>query len=146
MHEIKDSGIVPYTAKEMFDLVADVNRYKEFLPWCQDSRVVKREKEDVVAAEIKVGYGPVHTTFATRNTHRTNQAIEMDLVEGPFEFLEGSWHFEPLPQEGCRLSLELRFEFAHSHLEAPFSQVFASAMDALVQAFRGRAEHLYGKR
>jgi coenzyme Q-binding protein COQ10 len=144
MPEIKDSESVPYSAQQMFDLVADVDRYKEFLPWCRNSRILHREKDDVVVAEIQVGYGPIHTTFATRNTHRVNRAIEMDLVEGPFNFLQGTWRFEPEPGDGSRISLHLRFEFAHPHLEAAFNKVFESAMETLVQAFKDRGTELYG--
>jgi coenzyme Q-binding protein COQ10 len=171
MHEVRNSETVPYTDREMFDLVADVDRYKEFLPWCKDSRTVRRETlrretvrretlrretlrretvrretDNVFVAEIQVGYGPIHTTFATRNTLRTNRAIEIVLVEGPFEFLEGSWHFEPVPGDGCRVDLDLRFEFAHHHLEAPFDHVFKMAMETLVKAFKDRAAELYGSR
>jgi coenzyme Q-binding protein COQ10 len=146
MHEIRDSETVPYTSREMFNLVADVDHYKEFLPWCRDSRIVRCEKNNVVVAELQVGYGPIHTTFATRNAHRTNQAIEMKLVEGPFEFLEGNWHFEPLPDGGSTMSLDIRFEFAHRHLEAPFNHMFREAMESLVRAFKDRAAELYGPR
>jgi coenzyme Q-binding protein COQ10 len=146
MHEVRHSETIPYTDREMFDLVADVDRYKEFLPWCKDSRTVRREKDDVFVAEIQVGYGPIHTTFTTRNTLRTNRALEIVLVEGPFEFLEGSWHFEPVPGDGSRVDLDLRFEFAHHHLEAPFNHVFKMAMETLVKAFKERAEELYGSR
>ena len=129
MHEIKDSETVPYTVRQMFELVADVERYEEFLPWCRESRIVSREKKNVVVAEIRVGYGPMHTSFATRNTYRTNRTIEMDLVDGPFDFLEGNWQFEPTRGKGCRMILELRFEFAQHHLEAVFEQMFRMAME-----------------
>jgi coenzyme Q-binding protein COQ10 len=145
MHEIKDSETFPYTAREMFELVADVDRYKEFLPWCRDSRILRRESDNVVVAQIQLGFGPAHTTFATRNTHRINRAIEMELVDGPFEFLEGSWHFEPMPERGCRMSLDLRFDFAHHELEASFNLMFKTAMDTLVHAFRDKARELYGE-
>jgi ribosome-associated toxin RatA of RatAB toxin-antitoxin module len=145
MHEIKDSETVPYTVRQMFELVADVEHYKEFLPWCTDSRIVRREKKHVVVAEIQLGYGPLHTTFATRNTYRTNRAIEMDLVDGPFEVLEGSWQFEPLPRDGCRMSLDLQFEFAQHHLEEMFNHMFKRAMETLAHAFTDRAKDLYGK-
>ena len=144
MHEIKESETVPYSAHQMFDLVADVDRYREFLPWCRDSRIVRREKNNVVVAELQVGYGLMHTTFATRNTHRSNRAIEMHLENGPFEFLEGSWQFEPIPEQGCRMSLDLRFEFAEHQFEALFNPAFRMAMDTLMQAFKDRAKDLYG--
>ena len=145
MHTISKPETVPYSAREMFDLVADVDRYKEFLPWCTDSRILRREKHNIVVAEIQLGYGLMHATFATRNTHRSNRAIEMELVEGPFKFLEGGWQFDVMPGGGSRMSLDLRFEFSHPHLEAPFNAVFEVAVEALVKAFKGRAEELYGR-
>jgi ribosome-associated toxin RatA of RatAB toxin-antitoxin module len=144
MHEIRNSETVPYTAREMFDLLADVDRYKEFLPWCRDSRIVTREKDNVVVAELQVGFGPLNATFASRNTHRTDRAIDMELVNGPFELLEGSWHLEPVAGDGCCMSLELRFKFSHPHLEAPFNYMFKEAMETLVRAFKERAAELYG--
>ena len=145
MPEVKDVERVPYTVRQMFELVADVEHYKEFLPWCRNSRILRREKKNVVVAEIQLGYGPVHTSFATRNTYRTNRAIEMALVDGPFDSLEGSWKFEPAQGKGCRMSLELRFEFAQHHLEAVFDQMFKMAMETLAQAIKDRAKELYGR-
>lgn len=145
MHEVKDSESVPYTVRQMFELVADVEHYKEFLPWCRDSRILRREKKNVDVSEIQLGYGPMHTSFATRNTYRTNRTIEMDLVDGPFDFLQGSWKFEPTKGKGCRMSLELRFEFAQHHLEAVFDRMFKMAMETLAHAFKDRAKDLYGK-
>ena len=145
MHEIKHSETLPYTAMEMFELVADVDRYKEFLPWCTDSRILRRENDNVVVAEIQVGFEIIHTTFATRNTLRIGRAIEMDLVEGPFKFLKGGWNFDPMPEHGSRMSLNLRFEFSHHTLEASFSYMFEKAMDSMVYAFKNRAAELYEK-
>lgn len=145
MHEIKDSETVPYTVGQMFELVADVERYKEFLPWCTDSKILRREKKHVDVAEIRLGYGPLHTTFATRNTYHANRAIEIDLVEGPFEVLEGRWQFEPLPEKGCRMNLDMHFEFAQQHLEGMFNHMFKTAMETLAHAFTDRAKDLYGK-
>jgi ribosome-associated toxin RatA of RatAB toxin-antitoxin module len=95
-------------------------------------------------AEIQLGYGPMHTAFANRNTYHPNRAIELELVEGPFEILEGSWRFEPMPEDGCRMSLDLQFEFARQHLEGMFNHMFKTAIETLAHAFTDRAKDLYG--
>ena len=145
MTHINKSALVPYSAEQMYNLVDNIPAYSEFLPWCQDSRIVRREKSNVDVTELRLGYGPMHSTFATRNIYLINCEIKMDLVEGPFEFLEGSWHFEPMPGEGCRMSLDLKFEFSQHHLEVMFNQMFKMAMATLVHAFRDRAKDLYGE-
>ena len=142
MHEIKDSETVSYTAAQMFNLVADVDRYKEFLPWCTDSHII-RQDDDAWVTEIQVGYAPFHTGFTTRNTHVVNRKIEMDLVDGPFKFLKGSWHFDPIEGNSCRMHLNLNFEFAGHLLDKLFNNVFETAMSSLVRAFKERAKELY---
>lgn len=143
MPEIRASEIVPYTAPQMFRLIADVDRYEEFLPWCTGSKIIQRDRHDEWVTEIQVGYGAFHTGFTTRNTHVVNRKIEMDLVDGPFKFLRGSWHFEPMEGNGCRMKLNLDFEFAGRLMGKLFSNAFETAMGSLVQAFKERAKELY---
>jgi ribosome-associated toxin RatA of RatAB toxin-antitoxin module len=102
MHTVKRSIVVPYNPSDMYNMVADIDRYHEFLPWCTRSRVLET-KGDEVLGELHVGYGKVSTTFRTRNRNLPAERIEMRLDSGPFHTLEGSWTFEP-SGEGCRSS------------------------------------------
>ena len=143
MPEIRASETVPYTAPQMFRLIADVDRYKEFLPWCTDSHIISQDEDGVWVTEIQVGYGAFHTGFITRNTHVVNRKIEMNLVDGPFKFLRGSWHFNSIEGNGCCMRLYMNFEFAGHLLEKLFNNAFETAMSSLVKAFKERAEKLY---
>jgi ribosome-associated toxin RatA of RatAB toxin-antitoxin module len=135
MHHLKKAVMVPCSAARMFELVADVERYREFLPWCTGSRILAQQDGEVVA-EIHVGHGGASTSFATRNRNQPYELIEMELVDGPFKALEGSWHFEGLPDGGCRATLELDFDFAGHILGTLFDLVFREAMQHMVFAFR----------
>jgi len=135
MHHLKKSVTAPCSAARMFELVADVERYREFLPWCTGSRILE-QKDGEVVAEIHVGHGSASTSFATRNRNQPYKLVEMQLVDGPFKALEGSWHFEALPDGGCRATLELEFDFAGHILGTLFDLVFKEAMENLVSAFR----------
>ncbi|OGI39755.1 MAG: hypothetical protein A2140_06525 [Candidatus Muproteobacteria bacterium RBG_16_62_13] len=92
MTHIARSALVPYTAHEMFALVADIPSYPKFLPWCGGARILSRD-EDLVVASIDVAYKGVHKTFTTRNRLQTDKVLEMSLVEGPFRHLHGNWLF-----------------------------------------------------
>jgi ribosome-associated toxin RatA of RatAB toxin-antitoxin module len=140
VHRLKKSVVVPCSAARMFGLVADVERYQEFLPWCTGSRIIERQDGEVVA-EIHVGHGAVSTSFATRNRNHPHELIEMELVDGPFSALRGFWRFEALPQGSCRASLELEFDFAGRILGTLFDVVFKEAMETLTVAFEERCLH-----
>jgi coenzyme Q-binding protein COQ10 len=137
VHRLKKTVVVPCSAAQMFGLVADVERYQEFLPWCTGSRILERRNGEVVA-ELYVGHGAVSTSFATRNRNHPYELIEMQLVDGPFAALAGFWQFEALPEGGCRATLELAFDFAGRILGTLFDVVFAEAMETLAAAFEER--------
>src|SRR5258708_35839048 len=90
---IHRSALVPYSAREMFELVADIPSYPKFLPWCAAARVLSREAEDAVIASIDIDYHGVHKTFTTRNLLQRDKAMEIRLLDGPFSFLQGFWNF-----------------------------------------------------
>jgi ribosome-associated toxin RatA of RatAB toxin-antitoxin module len=147
MREIHRSALVPYPAEDMFELVNDVESYPKFLPWCRDS-AVRELGEDEREASLEISRAGLHRRFTTHNRLEPVQAIRMDLVNGPFRVLEGSWSFRPLRdgdcgQAGSKVSLDLRFEFASRLLEAVFAPVFAEVMNSLVDAFVTRARELH---
>ena len=143
MEKISRSALVPYTNREMFALVSDIESYPEFLPWCTEARVLSHE-HDEVRASIGFSVGGMTRTFDTRNYQQVNKMIEMQLVEGPFSDLRGYWQFDPLKSDNaCRVTLELEFEFAGRLISAAFGAVFNQVATSLVDAFCKRADEVY---
>lgn len=143
MREIHRSALVPYTAEEMFSLVNDVESYPDFLPWCRSAEI-RELGENEVEAGLEFSRGGLHRRFSTHNRLEPGRAIRMTLASGPFRVLEGDWSFRSLGEEGCKVALDLRFEFASRLLEAVFAPVFAEMMNSLVDAFVARARRLHG--
>lgn len=143
MREIHRSALVPYAAEEMYRLVNDVESYPDFLPWCRSAQVRELGENEVEAA-LEFSRGGLHRRFSTRNRLEPGHSIRMELESGPFRVLEGTWSFRPLADQGCKVALDLRFEFASRLLEAVFAPVFAEMMNSLVDAFVVRARQLHG--
>jgi len=129
----------------MYQLVSDVGAYSEFLPWCNRSEVLSRDG-DTVEASLELHKGSISKTFTTRNRQRQDEAIDINLVGGPFRHLAGGWRFEPLGDEGCKVSLELEFEFESRVVDLLFGSFFEDTCNSLVDAFTGRAADIYGDR
>lgn len=144
MRKVARSALVPYTAREMFALVDDVEAYPLFLPWCNEA-VVESRSGDVLVATLGVHLGPLRKRFTTRNTRRGFEAIEMELVGGPFRHLQGGWRFREVG-EGCEVSLELDFAFENRLTNRMFGVLFEQTVNSLVDAFARRARELYGPR
>lgn len=146
MKTVHKSVLIWYSAEEMFALVTDVDRYPEFLPWC-DHASVAAEGEHGMKAEIGIAFGGIHQTFTTHNEHVPGRAVSMKLVEGPFSRLEGEWKFAPLgtaEQRACKVELELHYGFKNSALAALVGPVFDKIAGSMVEAFVKRAEQVYG--
>ncbi len=145
MTAIHRSAIVQYDARQMYDLVADIDSYGSFLPWCAGAKVLVREA-DGMTATIDIAYGGVHKSFTTRNRVQPGKMLEMRLVNGPFRHLFGLWAFHPLDEHASKVTLDLEFEFA-SHMGAlVLRPVFTRIANDLVDSFHRRAVQLYGKR
>ena len=96
---IERQALVPYSPQAMFDLVSAVDRYPQFLPWCASSRILV-QRDDGIDASLQVRFKGIQQQFSTRNLHQAPGLIRMQLLDGPFERLEGSWHFDPLGDAG----------------------------------------------
>lgn len=129
----------------MFRLVDDVDSYSVFLPWCRHSEVLSRS-DTVVEASIELHRGTISRTFTTRNTRRPDEAIDIDLLGGPFRHLSGGWRFQPLGESGCKVLLQLEFEFASRVVDVMFGTFFEETCNSLVDAFTRRAADIYGAR
>ncbi len=145
MTTVNKSALVPYSPAEMFALVDDIERYPEFLPWCSAARVVSRD-DDEVRASLALSKSGVEKSFTTCNRNQKNKMIEVSLVEGPFKHLRGFWRFEPLGDSGCKVSLDMDFEFSSRVLGMMVGPVFSQVANSLVDSFHKRAGEVYGKR
>ena len=143
MHRVDRTILVSYSAEQMFDLVSDIARYPDYLPWCDSARVRPLEHGDLEAA-ITIDFRGVRSRFATRNRNTRPNTIYMELVDGPFKRLEGEWRFRALRSDGCRVQLQLRYEFASGLLGRAIAPVFGGISASLIDSFSQRADALYG--
>ena len=145
MVSIYRSALLAYTPEEMFNLVTDIEAYPQFLPWCSSAEVLMQE-EHGATARIDFSVGNVSKSFTTRNVHRANEEVAMQLVDGPFSELQGFWLFQPLGEEGCKISLSLNYDFSSRMLSLVVGPVFSNIANTLVDSFQKRAVEIYGKR
>lgn len=127
----------------MYKLVDDIEAYPEFLPWCKSTTVLSRTKDEV-RASIQIAHSGLNRSFTTCNRNQKNKIIEMRLLEGPFKHLEGFWRFDDIESEGCKVSLDLNFEFSNKLIGLAFGPVFNQIANNLVDAFCNRAKQVYG--
>lgn len=142
MREVDRSALVNFPARAMFDLVNDVARYPEFLPWCRNSEVLD-ESDAEMLARIEIARGGLNRSFTTRNRLAPPEKIEIELVEGPFRHLRGAWRFTPLNDEACKVSLHLEFRFASRVMEMMLGPVFNQICESMLDAFVKRANRVY---
>lgn len=142
MPAVQRAEFVPFSARQMFELVNDVESYPEFLPWCEQARLERRLEHGIVAT-LSISKGPLRHAFTTENNNSEFDRIEMRLLKGPFKHLHGVWRFDDAPG-GCMVSLDLDFEFANRLLAKALSRVFQMVTGSMVDAFRERAVNLYG--
>jgi len=143
MTTIHKSALVPYTAEQMYALVDDIPAYAEFLPWCDAACELNRTDTEV-EARLDIAHSGIHKSFTTRNQLEPGRQIEMQLVHGPFKYLNGVWKFEPLGEAGSRVSLDLEFEFSNKLLAMTFGPFFNKMAGSLVDSFIQRAQKVYG--
>jgi ribosome-associated toxin RatA of RatAB toxin-antitoxin module len=143
MREVRRSALLPFTPMQMFELVADIRRYPEFLPWCTSAEILAQDGEQVTA-RLGLGLGPARGSFTTRNQLVPGRAMAMSLVDGPFTALEGRWEFSPIGESGTRADLKLRFETSGPIGGIVFGPAFEQVCNQLVDAFGRRARQVYG--
>ena len=142
MPKHSEQKVLPYRADQLFDLVADVARYPEFLPWCRAARIRKRDG-DVIVADLVIGFKGVTEKFTSRVTlDRERNRVDTIYEEGPFKYLENHWKFESVPG-GTSVDFHVDFEFRSRILQAMIGAVFTEAVRRMVAAFETRAAELY---
>lgn len=148
MPEYATSRCVKHSATNMFDLVADVERYPEFVPLCESLRVLRRSEEgghEVITARMTIVYKLVRESFTTRvRLERDNNRIHVSYVDGPFKYLENGWSFKPIDGEHCEIGFSLSYEFRSKFLQSVMGAVFDKAFRKFADAFEVRADQIYG--
>jgi len=144
MKNITRSALVPFSAKQMYQLVDDIDNYHLFVPYCQQSTVLERNERQVTA-KLHVAKSGITKSFTTQNSLQKNSLIKMELVDGSFTHLSGNWSFKPLSDSACKIELDLNFEFSNKLTTLAFSKIFSKLIQSMVSAFTQRAEEIYAK-
>lgn len=133
---------LPYTPEQLFDLVSDVGRYPEFLPWIMATRIRSRGPKGLVA-DLVVGFKAFRETFTSRVALERPERVRVDYVEGPLRYLRNEWRFRPDGQGGTLVDFAVDFEFRSRILDKAASAVFGQAVKRAIAAFENRAAALY---
>ncbi len=140
---IHKTALVPYTDQAMFDLVRDINRYAEFLPWCSQAAILQETTREVIG-QIEINHLGFRQAFSTRNQLSPPHHMSLELQEGPFKTFQGDWQFQALSEEACKVSLTLEFAFSDFVRQALFGRTFEQIANTLVDSFCQRARDIYG--
>ena len=143
MPGIRETRRLPYSAEQMFDLVSDVARYPEFLPWVVATRVKSDDGHEMVA-DMLVGFKALREKFTSRVLKERPERLEVIYVDGPMRDLDNVWHFRALPEGGCEVDFCVDFTFKNKMFEILAGQYFDRAFRKMVAAFETRADELYG--
>lgn len=138
---INKTALLPYSAQTMFDLVADIASYPEFLPGCSGAHIID-QGDNVVVGRLDLSKAGVTQSFVTRNTNTPYTSITLALEDGPFDSLGGEWRFDSLSDEACRVSLDLTFQLRSGLLKMAASRLFESVANDMVDAMVKRANQL----
>lgn len=141
---VSRSALLPFSARQIYQVIADVRSYPLFLNWCDDMDVVS-ESDDEMIAKLFISYGKLKFGFSTRNHMVENQSVSMSLVDGPFSSLDGMWEIQSLGESACKVSLVMDFNFESSVTQRLFGGVFKRVIAAQLDAFQKRANDLYGR-
>lgn len=143
MPKYSENKILPFLPNELFDLVADVENYPDFVPWCVGTRVYGKKKT-YIDADMMIGYKWVRETFTSRVHLIPYSEIDIEYKKGPFRNLTNTWKFSPVGEKSCEISFLVEFEFKSKFLEKLIGTVFTEAVHRMVTAFEKRAHELYG--
>ena len=142
MKKIARSAIVEHSAQELYAIVEDIEAYPRFLPWCLETHVERSGAG--TRATLTVGMHGLRQSFTTQNDNRPAEAIDLRLVEGPFQRFAASWRFLPLAGDACKIEFSLEYEFASAALARLLEPLFDRIADTMVDAFTRRADDLHG--
>ncbi|MDH5556218.1 MAG: type II toxin-antitoxin system RatA family toxin [Alphaproteobacteria bacterium] len=140
-----EKRVLNHSPEQLFDLVADIERYPEFLPWCVGARIRSR-RENVVVADLIIGFKGIREKFTSEVTlNREIMRIDVVYRDGPFKYLNNHWIFKARPEGGCEIDFFVDFEFRSRLLQKVIGMLFNEAVRRMVEAFEMRADRLYGR-
>ena len=142
MAQVNKSVLINHSASRMFELVDDVSRYPEFLPWCGGVDVIKKDLHSTIAT-LHIAYHGLKQQFTTENSKTYPSAMNIQLKDGPFKHLDGSWRFIALNENACKIEFVLNYEFANAFLEKIIAPVFSHIANTFVDGFVARADVVY---
>jgi coenzyme Q-binding protein COQ10 len=138
-----ETRVLPYSAQQLFDLVMDIEKYPEFLPWCVGARVNSRDKNEV-NADVIVGYKMFREKFSSRVHCIRPDAIEVEYLKGPMRHLHNKWVFSDLKKGKCQVDFSVDFSLKTKLFEGIIDQFFQRALMKMISAFEQRAKDVYG--
>ncbi|AIL32677.1 type II toxin-antitoxin system RatA family toxin [Basilea psittacipulmonis] len=144
MYQVNRSVLVPYSVEQMFQLVDDVDKYPEFMPWCGGA-TIHEKTSDSMKATIYIQFAGLKQHFTTQNKRVFPHSIQMDLVEGPFSSLKGVWEFQALDEQACKVVFNLDYSFSNILVERLIAPVFNKVANTFIDSFTNRAEAVYGQ-
>ncbi|MFQ5658799.1 MAG: type II toxin-antitoxin system RatA family toxin [Gammaproteobacteria bacterium] len=144
MVSVTKSTVVPFSAEQMYDLVNDIEAYPSFLSWCEAARVLNRG-QDRLTASLSLSVGRIKQSFTTENSMQPGRRIDLQLLSGPFKYLNGHWQFDPHSDHSCCISVQMDFEFRNKLLKLALDKVFSHIIMTLIDSFTHRAQQLYGR-
>jgi ribosome-associated toxin RatA of RatAB toxin-antitoxin module len=149
MSTIVRSALVGYSAREMYDLVEDIESYPGFLPWCRSARIIERKngvtvEDGVTVAVLSVGLKGISQSFTTENTNTPGESIRMRLVEGPFTSFHAAWKFQALEERAAKIEFSMDYKLAGGLVARAIAPLFNHIADTMVDAFSRRARSVYG--
>lgn len=144
MPGIREKRLLPYSQEQMFDLVADVGSYPQFLPWVVATRI-RSDSDSEMVADMLVGFKAIREKFTSKVLKRCPEHIEVIYVDGPLKDLDNNWTFTPSEDGGCEVDFCVEFTFRNAVFEALAGQYFDRAFRKMMQAFEDRADALYGR-
>jgi len=139
-----EKRVLPYTPEQLFDLVAQVDRYPEFLPWCLAARL-KERGETVATWDLVIGFKMIRERFTSRVTLDRPHRVDVQYTHGPLRYLNNHWIFTPHPDGGTEVDFFVDFEFRSKLLQSLIGLLFNEAVGRMVGAFETRAKQLYGR-
>ena len=142
MPSVNQRALVPYSAKQMYDLVNDYENYPHFLPGCIATKTLQKVDNEIIG-QLTISKAGICQVFATRNQLIPHQEIKMQLVSGPFKQLQGKWTFREIDEQCCEIALQLEFEFSNPIIAFAFGQIFSQLTIKMIEAFKQRARDVY---
>lgn len=134
---------LPYSPEQMFNLVLDVDRYPEFLPWCLSCDIIN-QSDDEILSNMVIGYKVFREWFKCRVKFQRSHSIRVEYINGPLRHLSNTWDFKPAPNDGCVVDFYVDFEFKNQFFQKLMGVFFNEIVNRMVKAFEDRAKQLYG--